>query len=104
MMLESSPFWYTHKQNVIFVVYFVIVFVNTVPAMEGISRVLSPHEIITHQKIDFKKDCISQFGLHVEANTDAAITNDTMSRTYRCIVLGPSGNWYIRNSSICAAR
>ena len=74
-------------------VYIVTMFVNAVLSTEGISQIFFPQEIVTQRKIDFKKDCKVQFGLYVEASTDAIVTNDMMSRTHGCIALGPSGNW-----------
>ena len=90
---KTLPFHFLHKQIVFQMMYFVTMFVNAVPAPEGISQIFSPREIVTQTKIDFKKDCRAQFGLYVEVSTDAIVTNDTMPGTHECIVLGPSGNW-----------
>jgi hypothetical protein len=91
-VVKSLPFQYLPKQIVIHLVYFVCMMVNAIPAAEGISQLLSPREIVTQRKIDFRKDCKALFGSYVEASTDAIVTNDMKSRTHSCIALGPSGN------------
>ena len=39
------------------------------------------------------KDYKAQFGLYVEAITDALVMNDMMFPTHECIALEPAGNW-----------
>ena len=92
-MVNSLPFWYLHKQIVIFMVYYLTTFVNDVLVVEGIYRVFSPREILTKHILGFKKDCKAQFGAYVETSTDAIITHDTTSRAHKYLALGPSGNW-----------
>ena len=70
-----------HKQIVIHMVCFVTMILNNVPATLGVSKVYSPREIVTQQKLDMNKDCKVHFGTYVEASKDAKITNTMKSRT-----------------------
>ena len=79
-VVKSLLFWYMHRKIVTFVVYFVTMFVDAVPAAEGISGVFSPCDIVTQQETDSKKDCKAQFGWYMEASTDAVVRNDMKSR------------------------
>ena len=76
-VVKSLPFQYLPKQIVIHMVYFVCTMVDAVPAVEGISQVFSPREIVTQRKFDFKKDCKALFSSYVEVSTDAIVVDKT---------------------------
>ncbi len=44
-------------QIVIHLIKFLVMWLNALPHPSGISQVLSPREIVTHMKLDFKKHC-----------------------------------------------
>ena len=90
--MSTLPFSHLHKQIVIHLVYFVVLWLNAFPAKSGISGKLSPREIVTHKKLDYDKHCQVNFGSYVEAHNDPDITYDMMPRTHESIALGPSGN------------
>ena len=87
------------KQIMIFMVYFVTMVLNTIPATQGVSKIYSPHEIATHQKLNINKECKVHFGSYVESIKDPKIKNKIESCTEECIALGSSGNW--QGSTIC---
>jgi hypothetical protein len=72
--------------------YFVVMWINGMPVDSGASTIYSPREIVTGLKLDFNKHCKYLWGSYVEASEDADITNTLRSRTFPCIVLGPTGN------------
>ena len=90
--LRVAGFKYLHRLIVVHCLYFVTMMINAVPADSGISEKYSPHEIVTGQKLDMKKDCRALFGAYVEDSKDAVTTNTMDERTHSCIPLGPSGN------------
>ena len=78
---------------VIYLVYFVVMWINAVPSTSGASVVYSPREIVTGRKMDFSKHCKARFGSYVEASDDPDVTNTERDRTAPCIALGPTGNF-----------
>ena len=54
--------------------------------------VISPQEIMTGWKLDFKKDCRVPFGAYIEASTDTIATKDMSLRTRGSLSLGPAEN------------
>jgi hypothetical protein len=80
-------------QMVIHLIKFVVMWLNALPHRTGVSQILSPREIVTHIKMDFKKHCRVKFGAYVEASSDEIITNTLRDRTEECIALGPTGNF-----------
>ena len=61
--------------------YFVIMMINGLLAPNGILGVVSPQEIVTGRKLDFKKDYRAPFGAYIEVSTDAVVTNNISPRT-----------------------
>ncbi len=86
-------------QIVIHLIKFVVMWLNALPHPSGISQVLSPREIVTSMKLDFKKHCRVKFGAYVEASADEVVTNTMRDRTEECIALGPTGNF--QGSVVC---
>ena len=68
-VVSTLPFSHLHKQIVIHLVYFAVLWLNAFPAKNGISDKLSPREIVTHKKLDYVKHCQVNFGSYVEAMT-----------------------------------
>ncbi|KAL7504014.1 hypothetical protein ACHAXN_002241 [Cyclotella atomus] len=92
---ETSELPYGHCMPDVMLIqllYFVVLWLN-VPIWEnGASTELSPREIVTGLKIDFKKHCRALWGSYIEASVDPDLTNTLDSRTAPCIYLGPTGN------------
>ena len=74
--VSTLLFSYHHKQLVVHMVYFVCMFLNTVPDKNGISQRYCPCEIVTERKINLKLDCQALFRSYVKARVDADVTND----------------------------
>jgi hypothetical protein len=79
-------------QVVIHLVYFAVLWLNSLPAAAGVSNKYSPREIVLCRKIDFKKHCEATFSSYVKAHDDPTITNTMCPRTFPGIFLGPTGN------------
>ena len=62
------------------------------PNEHGISRRLSPRDIVTGRRVEYKKHCQVLFGTYVQAVEDADITNNMKLWSRDYIALGPSGN------------
>ena len=98
-VMSGLPFKFLHKQVVVHLVYFCVMWLNAMPAEQGISRKYSPQEIVTQCELDFTKDCKAVFGSYVEASEDASVTNNMTPQTHACIALGPAGN--VQGSQKC---
>ena len=81
-----------HQQIIIHLVYYVVKWINAVPAPKGISEKYSPREIVTQRRIDVAKDAPFRFGTNVEGSDDDETTNTMKSRTRGGIFLGTSNN------------
>jgi hypothetical protein len=79
-------------QVVIHLVYFAVLWLNSLPAATGVSDKYSPWEIILGRELDFEKHCKTTFGSNVEAHDNPTITNTMRPRTFPGIFLGPTGN------------
>ena len=64
-------------------------FKNAVPALDGISEVLSPREIITQQRINYNRHCALVFGQYVQTHEEH--DNTMQSRTIGAIAMRPTG-------------
>jgi hypothetical protein len=65
---------------------------NAFPSENGVSKVLSPREIITGKQTNFKTDCRVEFGTYCQIHQHNDKTNDDNSRSVDAIALGPTGN------------
>ena len=74
------PFSVLPKQVIIHLIYYVLMFLNTMPAKTGISETLSPREILLRHRLEWTKHCTGEFGKYVEAYYNADITNSPKSR------------------------
>ena len=73
-------------------VYAGVFWLNAFPCKAGVSRNLSPRELVLRQKADFKKHCRVLFGSYCEVHDEPDPTNSMESRTSEGIALGPSGS------------
>ena len=90
---------FLHHQVIIHLLKFVAMWMNALPADNGVSDTISPREIVTRLKMNFDKHCKVLFGSYVKASEDSDITNTLRDRTQECIALGPTGN--VQGSLAC---
>ena len=90
--MSDLPFAKLPRQVVIHLVYFAVLWLNSLPAAAGVSKKYSPCEIVLGCELDFNKHCKATFGSYVEAHKDPTITNTMRSCTFPAIFLGPTGN------------
>ena len=93
-IIGTLPYSYYHKQVIIHLMYFVIMFLHVIPdPKNGVSGQFSPREIVTGRKLSAKLHCRVLFGEYIEASQDDVVTNDaTKLRKHGCLALGPTGN------------
>eukprot|EP00804_Cyclotella_cryptica_P012916 CCRYP_002270-RA/>CCRYP_002270-RA protein AED:0.39 eAED:0.36 QI:0/0/0/1/0/0/2/0/224 len=77
---------------IVFLLQFVVLWLNVFPSNTGVSTKLSPLEIVTGLCMDYLKHCRARWGAYAEASQDPDITNKMNDHTVLCIVLGPTGN------------
>ena len=82
------PYTTLHKQLMIHLIYYVVMFLNVMPAKTGISDTISPREIVMRHRIDWNKHCTGEFGKYMEAHSDLDVTNNNKLRTFAGIYLG----------------
>ena len=73
-------------------VHTITLWLNAVRPISGLTRGLSPRELVTGRGVDYNKDCRATFGAYVQATTETIVTNDNTPRTHGCISLGLLGN------------
>jgi hypothetical protein len=91
-LVSDLPYTTLPRQVVIHLVYFAVLWLNSLPAPPGVSNKYSPREIVLGRKLNFKKHCKATFGSYVKAHNDPTITNTMRPRTFPGTFLGPTGN------------
>ena len=86
------PFDNIPKSFVIHLVYICVMRINSFPADQGISKHLSPHEIVIELSLIFQRHAKVLFGSYVETNEGAVIVDTNRGRKFLGILLGPTGN------------
>jgi hypothetical protein len=67
-----------------------VFWLNSFPALDGVSRTLSPRAIVVGSTISYDKHCRLEFGTYVQTHEEH--DNSMMPRTTGAIALRPSGN------------
>ena len=67
-----------------------VFWLNSSPQKNGLHSELSPHTIVTGQKLDFKRHCRFQFGQYVQTYEEH--NNSMIPRTVGALALRPTGN------------
>ena len=67
---SDSPFDPIPRMILIQTVYTIIMWLNAVWPLSGVTRGLSPCELVTGREVDCNKDCRSNFGAYVQATTE----------------------------------
>ena len=91
-ILNTLPFKKLPRIILIELIYHAVMWLNSFPSKSGISQILSPREIVTRHKLDFRKHCKAPFGAYCEAHDEPSPTNSMASRSSPAINLGPTGN------------
>jgi Reverse transcriptase (RNA-dependent DNA polymerase)/Zinc knuckle len=87
---NTLPFKNMPARLLIELVYNSNFWLNSLPSLSGISTQMSPREIITGLKIDYKRHCSLEFGCYVQ--THEQHDNSMQSRTVGALALRPTGN------------
>ncbi len=80
------------QQVAIHLVYFAMLWLNSLPVAVGVSEIYSLHEIFLSRKLNFTRHCIASFGSYIKAHNDPTIMNTMRLRNFPGIFLGPMGN------------
>ncbi len=91
-LLLDLPFTVLPRQVIIHLVYFAVLWLNSLPAAAGVSKKYPPCTIVLGHELNFTKHCKATFGSHVEAHDDPTITNTMHLCKIPGIFLGPTGN------------
>jgi hypothetical protein len=62
-------------------VYHVVLWLNAFPAKSGVSKTLSPLEIVYRHKLDFVKHCKSPFRTYCKVHDEPAPTNTMVTHS-----------------------
>ena len=83
---------YSHIPGVLVqkLVYDLMFWLNSLPAEDGVSDILSPHAMITGQSIKFTKHFLLNFGEYVHTHEDK--DNSLDSLTLEALDIRPTGN------------
>ena len=74
-------------------VKFSVMWLNSFPAKNGISKSISPRQLLIGLALDYNKHCRMPFGGYAHVNKEPTVTNDVNEpRTIGTICLGPTGN------------
>ncbi|EJK65994.1 hypothetical protein THAOC_13102 [Thalassiosira oceanica] len=90
--ISCLPYTILHKQIVIHLVYFAVLWLNAFPRKSGCSSEFAPRAIVCRSELSYEKHCRAAFGEYIEGHTDPDRTNGMESRTFPAIYLGPTGN------------
>jgi hypothetical protein len=91
-LVSDLPYTMLPRQVIIHLVYFAVLWLNSLPAAAGVSNKYSPREILLGREHDFENHCKTTFSSYVEAHDNPTITNTMRPRTFPGIFLGPTGN------------
>ena len=71
-------------------IYYCVFWLNTFPARDGVSKILSPRAIVTGSHIDYNKHCKLEYGAYVQVHEEH--DHSMITRTTGAIALRPTGN------------
>jgi hypothetical protein len=91
-ILNALPFKKMPRLMLIELVYHVVLWLNAFPSNSGVSKTLSPHEIVYRHKLDFPKHCKSPFRMYCKLHDEPVPTNTMVTCSTPAIVLSPTGN------------
>ncbi len=91
-LVSDLPYNILPHQVTIHLVYFAVLWLNSLPAAAGVSKKYFPHKIVLGRELNFDKHCKATFGSYIEVHKDSTITNTMRSCTFPGIFLGSTGN------------
>jgi hypothetical protein len=91
-LVLDLPYSLLPQQVVIYLVYFAVLWLNSLPAAAGVSEIYYHPKIFLGRKLDFTKHCITPFGSYIKAHNKPTIMNTMCLCTSPGIFLGPTGN------------
>jgi hypothetical protein len=80
------------RQVVIHLVYFSLLWLNSLPSAVGVLEKYPPCNIVIGCELNFNKHCKTTFASYVKAHEDPVVTNTMQARTFPSIFLGPTSN------------
>jgi hypothetical protein len=89
-VINTLPFEGYPPRMIIELIYYCVFWLNSFPAVGGISDVMSPRTIITGTTIDYTNHCKLEYGTYVQ--THEKHDNTMIPRTTGAIALRPTGN------------
>ena len=89
-VISMLPFERYPARMIIELVYYCVFWLNSFPAVGGISDTLSPRTIILGTTVDYANHCKLEFGTYVQ--THEQHDNSMLPRTTGAIALRPTGN------------
>ena len=87
---NTLPFRSIPLRMLIELVYNAIFWLNSFPPLGGISKTISPRELVFGGKIDYNKHCKYEFGEYVQTHEEH--DNSMATRTIGALALRPNGN------------
>jgi hypothetical protein len=91
-ILNTLPYKKMPQLMLFELIYHVVLWLNAFPMKSGVSKTLSPREIVYRHKLDYKKHCQALFRSYVKAHKEPHPTNGMITRGSPAIILGPTGN------------
>jgi hypothetical protein len=91
-LMLDLPYTKLPRHVVIHLVYFAVLWLNSLPVAAGVSDIYSPRKIVLGHKLDFEKHCKATFGSSIKAHNDPTITNTICPCMFPGIFFGPTGN------------
>ena len=76
----------------IYLMHFVVMWLNNFPTRDGISVDYSPRELILRHCLSYKNHCRAPCGAYCETHEENSPTNSMKTRALPTICLGPTGN------------
>jgi Reverse transcriptase (RNA-dependent DNA polymerase)/Zinc knuckle len=89
-IFSTLPFKKIPKRMIIEMIFYVVFWLNALPALNGVSSTISPRGIVIGSSIDFVKHVRLEFGSYVQVHEDH--DNSMTPRTTGAIALRPTGN------------
>ena len=81
--------------------YLIVLWLNTFPVQNGVSKVYSPRSIITCTRLSWKRHYKVIFGTYCEVLDEPDPANDMTPRIHRGIAVGPTRNIQCTHKFFC---
>ena len=88
---NTLPYTLTNMM-IVYLVYYAVRCINMFPKKGSVDPDQSPREMFTGRKVDYKLECLLQFGEYCQVAEEDDRTNSLKERTVGAVCLGPCGN------------